>query len=482
MMDYVTVLFAVIAVLASILMWRLFLQLRDTQLHGKPILGWNRKPADPMMGNLSEAVANGSLHDYLWQKHKEGTIPVTAFWWRDQRVVSVCSPQAFKDTENLYNRPRLIFEPTFEPLHGSKSIQSVNGVEWKERKKLLHNTIRGQRLVSFVSEFVQVADEIESKWSASLSAGKPVKLKQELFLATLKAVLYTSLGNIFKNDNEIENLANTYHLCKCEMDTRILVTPSPDSPQELSFQKNLKHLKDYLRQMMQVRREQNGTGKELPLLDALLNSGASEDLILSDMITFMGGFHTAGYYATWTFLYLAQHPDVQERLYNEIEQMVGDDRNEKMKSYITASKSYLRQVLDESMRRSTTVNFSAHYSDEDVMVDGHCVPAGNPIIHALGVAMNNKTIWECPERFNPDRFAPGSRHAKRGYEYWPFGVTNIRRCPANQFTYMMVSVFVTILVHSFTLQPTDGQDIEKVYGIATSPTNDPLIQVELRQQ
>ena len=233
---------------------------------------------------------------------------------------------------------------------------------------------------------------------------------------------------------------------------------------------------------MQVRREQNGTGKELPLLDALLNSGASEDLILSDMITFMGGFHTAGYYATWTFLYLAQHPDVQERLYNEIEQMVGDDRNEKMKSYITASKSYLRQVLDESMRRSTTVNFSAHYSDEDVMVDGHCVPAGNPIIHALGVAMNNKTIWECPERFNPDRFAPGSRHAKRGYEYWPFGVTNIRRCPANQFTYMMVSVFVTILVHSFTLQPTDGQDIEKVYGIATSPTNDPLIQVELRQQ
>ena len=232
--------------------------------------------------------------------------------------------------------------------------------------------------------------------------------------------------------------------------------------------------------MIQIKREQNVTGKELPLLDALLNSGASEDLILSDMVTFMGGFHTSGYYATWIFLYVAQHPDVQEKLYKEIEQKVGDNRNEKMKSYITAPNSYLRQVLDESMRHSSTANFSAHYSDVDIMVDGHCVPAGTPIIHALGVAMNNKEVWECPDRFNPDHFAPGSRHAKRGFEYQPFGVSNIRRCPANQFTYMMISVFVTILVRAFTLQIIDGQDIEKVYGIATSPKNDPLIQVELR--
>ena len=480
-MEYVAVLLGLIVVLASVLLWRLFFQPKGARVRGKPILGWNRKPADRIMGDLSKAVANGSLYDYLWRLHKEGSIPVTAFWWRNQRVVSVCSPQAFKDTESLYNRPKLIFGPNFEPLYGSKSIQSVNGVEWKERKKLLHNTIRGQRLVSFVSEFVQVADEIKSKWSTGLvRGGKPVQLKREMFLATLKTILYTSLGNMFKNDDEIEDLANAYHLCKCEMDTRILVTPPPDSPQELSFQKNLKHLKDYLRRMIQVRREQNGTGKELPLLDALLNSGASEDLILSDMLTFMGGFHTSGYYATWTFVYLAQHPYVQEKLYKEIEEKVGDDRNEKLKSYITTPNSYLRQVLDESMRHSTTVNFSAHYSDEDIMVDGHCVSAGTPIIHALGVAMNNKAIWEHPDKFDPDRFAPGSKHAKRGFEYRPFGVTNVRRCPANQFTYMMVSVFVTVLVHAFTLKISDKQDIVKVYGIATSPKTDPLIQVELK--
>ena len=202
------------------------------------------------------------------------------------------------------------------------------------------------------------------------------------------------------------------------------------------------------------------------------------------MLLFMSGFHTSA----WILLYL--HFSLpcpaswcpRETLFSkEIEQKVGDDRNEKMKSYITKSNSYLQQV-QLNVSWYTTASFSAHYSDKDIMVDCHCVPASIPIIHALGVVMNNKAIWECPERFNPDRFAPGSRHAKRGYEYRPFGVSNIRRCPANQFTYMMISVFVTILVHSFTLRITDGQNIEKVYGIATSPKNDPLLQVELRHQ
>ena len=57
-----------------------------------------------------------------------------------------------------------------------------------------------------------------------------------MFLATLKTILNTSLGNVFKDDDEIEDLANTYHLCKCEMDARILDIPSPNSPRELDFQ------------------------------------------------------------------------------------------------------------------------------------------------------------------------------------------------------------------------------------------------------
>ena len=65
------------------------------------------------------------------------------------------------------------------------------------------------------------------------------------------------------------------------------------------------------------------------LIDTLLKSGASEDLILSDMTTFLGGFHTSAYY-------------------EEIKEQVGNDRNEKLRSYITEPNYYLRQVLDHT--------------------------------------------------------------------------------------------------------------------------------------
>ena len=36
--------------------------------------------------------------------HDGGRCPVSSFWWGKQQVVSVCSPQAFKDTVKLTDR------------------------------------------------------------------------------------------------------------------------------------------------------------------------------------------------------------------------------------------------------------------------------------------------------------------------------------------------------------------------------------------
>ena len=324
---FVAVLLGVFAVLAAFFL-RTSLAPRRTQApykqaaeRGKPIPGWNDHPADSEKGDLRMAIASGGLRHYLLQQHNGGRCPVTAFWWRKQRVVSVCSPQAFKDTASIYNRPRLIFAQCFEPLHGSNSIQSVNYTDWEERKKLLHGTIRGRNLESFFSDFVQVAEETAKIWSP----GKPVELMKEMFRMTLKAILCTSLGNIFEDNSGIEWLANCYHLCKCEMDKHILEVPPPNSQRELDFQENLKQLQDCLRRMARVRKEQ----KELPLLDALLKSQAPEEQILSDMVTFMGGFHTSAYYITWTFFYLAQNPEVQEKLFRDVKEKVGSEHVEK---------------------------------------------------------------------------------------------------------------------------------------------------------
>ena len=442
---------------------------------GKTVPGWDDSPDDAKMGDLRLAQSSGSLHHYLMRRHRGGRCPVISFWWRDKRVVSVCSPEAFKETENLYNRPKLLYEVFSEPLHGSVSIQSVNDDEWYKRRKALQNTFRGTRLDSFFSEFVTIAQETELRWTP----GQPIPLLKEIFRMTLKSILCTSFGNIFKDDSGIEELANTYHLCRREMSKRILSVPSSESQRELDFQRNLECLKESTKQILQARKEQPDS-KELPLMDALLKSGATEDLILWDLITFMGGFHTSGYFGLWVFYYLAQYPQIQEKLFHDIKDKVGDDCGEKLKAYALTSNTYLRQVFDEVMRIIMIVPFSAHYSNEDLIIGGYHVPAKTPIILAMGVAMKNEAIWQNPDTFDPDRFAPGSKHAKRGPEFRPFGVSVLRRCPANLFTYCMMAVFVTVLVRRFFISAVDEQVLEKVLAIVTSPKDEILIRVEQR--
>ncbi len=57
------------------------------------------------LGDLKELSKHGSLHQYLLHLHGNGKVPVTSFWWGKTQVVSVCSPQAFKELVVLVNRP-----------------------------------------------------------------------------------------------------------------------------------------------------------------------------------------------------------------------------------------------------------------------------------------------------------------------------------------------------------------------------------------
>ena len=57
------------------------------------------------IGDMGELKKCGSLHQYLMHLHAHGEVPVTSFWWAKTHVVSVCSPQSFKELVGLLDRP-----------------------------------------------------------------------------------------------------------------------------------------------------------------------------------------------------------------------------------------------------------------------------------------------------------------------------------------------------------------------------------------
>ena len=86
-------------------------------------------------------------------------------------------------------------------------------------------------------------------------------------------------------------------------------------------------------------------------------------------------------------------------------------------------------------------------------------------------------------RFDPDRFAPGSPHGRRGLEFCPFGVPSRRKCPGYLFSYFEVAIFTAILLQRFTLEPAEGQgEVKMVHGLVPEPKDEIYLYARLREK
>ena len=137
--------------------------------------------------------------------------------------------------------------------------------------------------------------------------------------------------------------------------------PEPGSEREKTFNDQLKSMKDTVLRVVKSREE--GTEQtEIPFIDALLQSQVPEDQVcdvnleifyykllfqmVSDGLTFMvGGLHTSGYLLVWAIYYMNLYPEVKDKVIQEMKDLVGSDRDKKLKDYVYSTTTYVALPL-----------------------------------------------------------------------------------------------------------------------------------------
>jgi cytochrome P450 family 20 subfamily A len=328
---------------------------------------------------------------------------------------------------------------------------------------------------------------VEKEWS-SLESGERVPLLKTAFSMTIKGITRCIFDDSFEDQLLVEKVSTAYMSAWGEMEARIKEGSSPPegSERDVDFEKNRGYLRDVVKGVIDRRREGLG-GEHVPFIDNLLQSGVPDDQVVSDAIAFMiGGFHTSGNFIVWMMWYLATHPEVQEQLREELERETGGERGDRLRKYASAVSTnyttYFRQVQDETLRLSTLAPWAVRESPDDIIIDGHLVPGGTPIIQALGVGLHNATTWKEGEleEFNPDRFAVHTDHARRGLEFCPFGTPSRRKCPGYTFSHFETTVILAILLFRFQLVAVPDQVVERDHGLVTMPAKELFVLVKER--
>ena len=120
------------------------------------------------------------------------------------------------------------------------------------------------------------------------------------------------------------------------------------------------------------------------------------------LILLLGGHETTGTTMALALHLLGRHPDVQQRVRDEVAAVVGDRP-------VTACDDLARltftaQVLDETMRLYPPGHTLVRHAHEATTLDGQDVPAGHLVAVSVWGVHHNPDVWPDPERFDPDRF------------------------------------------------------------------------------
>lgn len=122
-----------------------------------------------------------------------------------------------------------------------------------------------------------------------------------------------------------------------------------------------------------------------------------------------------------TLVYLAVYPDIQTKLFQEIQDIFGSSTD---LNYENLSKlKYMDMVLKEILRLFTPVPISARETIDELDI-GLKTPLskGTKIFLFNYVLHRRKDIWgDNAEKFDPENFSPENISKRDPYSYVPFG-------------------------------------------------------------
>jgi len=180
---------------------------------------------------------------------------------------------------------------------------------------------------------------------------------------------------------------------------------------------------------------------------------------------FFAGHETSASALCWTHYFLAQHPDVRERILREVESVLRG----RVPTHEDLEKlEYTEQVVQESLRVYSPIHAISRVALVDNTVGGCRVPAGTSAYISLYATHRLPKYWPDPERFDPERFAPAQCEARSRFAFIPFAAGH-RNCIGSVQAMVELKMIVAQIAQRYVLDLVPGQRIEPAPGTTMYP-------------
>ncbi|XP_069429389.1 cytochrome P450 4V2 isoform X2 [Ovis canadensis] len=191
------------------------------------------------------------------------------------------------------------------------------------------------------------------------------------------------------------------------------------------------------------------------------------------------GHDTTAAAINWSLYLLGSHPEVQQKVDSELEEVFG--KSDRPVSLEDLKKlKYLECVIKESLRLFPSVPFFARNLTEDCEVAGYKIVQGSQVIIVPYALHRDPKYFPDPEEFKPERFFPENSKGRHTYAYVPFSA-GPRNCIGQKFAIMEEKTILSCILRHFWVESNQKREELGLAGeLILRPSNGIWIKLKRR--
>jgi cytochrome P450 family 4 subfamily V len=198
------------------------------------------------------------------------------------------------------------------------------------------------------------------------------------------------------------------------------------------------------------------------------------------VLTFMAaGYETTGWTVAWAIYQLSLNPEVQQRLFEELDQEL-EPGQEITYEMAKTGLPFTEAVMKETLRLYPAVPLFARQLEHDIVINGYEIPAPTNIGINLIALHRHPDHWDQPDRFMPDRFCnTGVSH--HPFAYIPFSA-GLRNCIGQRYAMMEGKLLIAKIFRKFRITAADpNAEVQTRASIVLAAASAIRVRLEVRE-
>ncbi|MEV5650247.1 cytochrome P450 [Nocardia sp. NPDC052254] len=184
----------------------------------------------------------------------------------------------------------------------------------------------------------------------------------------------------------------------------------------------------------------------------------SDEQLQDEIINLVvAGAEAPGTTLAWLFHELSCHPDVEQRLREEIDTELGA---EPLTFENLQRLTYASAVITETLRLHTPTWMLTRRPLHDIELAGYHIPAGGEVAFGLTTLHRHEQQYGNPGEFDPSRWLDGSAKDLPRSCFMPFGMGK-HRCLGEHFTQNTMLVAIATIMRRWRLVPAPGTTVRE---------------------